>query len=162
MRRQIKLDRVDRIILRELQRNARITNVELAKLAGISAPPCLRRVRALEKAGLIKGYIALLDASDLGFEVTMFAAIGLHSQAEADLQAFGERISRSPIVRESYMVTGESDFLLKCVARDIGEVQSFVAELTALPNVASVKTRLVLDVTKYDPGVPVDSGDAID
>ncbi|WP_137392399.1 Lrp/AsnC family transcriptional regulator [Rhodoligotrophos defluvii] len=155
--RRIKLDRVDRVILRELQRNARITNVELARRAGISAPPCLRRVRALEEAGLIKGYTALLSGSELGFEVTMFATVGLHSQAEADLHAFGNHMLAKPLVREAYMVTGESDFLLKCVARDINEVQHFISELTALPNVASVKTRLVLGVSKYEPGLPIDT-----
>ena len=89
-------------ILRELQADGRITNVELARKVGISAPPCLRRVRALEEAGLIRGYAALLDDRALGYDVTAFAMVGLHSQAEADLIAFEERVRGSPIVRDCY------------------------------------------------------------
>ncbi len=156
MARSGKLDKVDWRILQELQNDARITNVELARRAGISPPPCLRRVRALEEAGLIEGYRAVLSSDKLGFEVTMFAMIGLHSQAESDLMAFDEYVSAAPIVREVYMLSGEIDFLLKCVAHDIHAVQDFVGQLTALPNVANVKTRLMLRATKYEPGVPVE------
>ncbi|MGF7159837.1 DNA-binding Lrp family transcriptional regulator [Rhodoligotrophos appendicifer] len=155
MGRKGKLDKVDLRILLELQDDGRMTNIELAGRVGISAPPCLRRVRALEEAGYITGYRAILSAEALGFEVTMFAMVGLHSQAEADLQAFGDTVAASEIVRESYMVSGESDFLLKCVAPHVQDIQAFVGDLTALPNVASVKTRLVLGVTKYEPGVPI-------
>ena len=89
--RQARLDATDWRILRELQADGRITNVELARKVGISAPPCLRRVRALEEAGIIKGFTALLNDKALGFDVTAFAMIRLHSQAEADLIAFEER-----------------------------------------------------------------------
>ena len=107
-----RLDDIDRNILRELQDNGRITNVELARRVGISAPPCLRRVRALEEAGYIKGYRALLDEKLLGFEVTVFAMVHLSSQAETDLIAFEEFVRRQPLVRECWMLSGEIDFIL--------------------------------------------------
>src|SRR5213593_2732529 len=117
--RRIRLDRIDRRILRNLLSDGRMTNVELARKVGISAPPCLRRVRALEEAGIIKGFTAVLNDRSLGFDVTAFAMIRLHSQAEADLIAFEERAHASPIVRDCYMLSGEIDFLLKCVAPDL-------------------------------------------
>jgi DNA-binding Lrp family transcriptional regulator len=156
MTRGFKLDETDWRILYELQKDGRMTNVELARRAGISPPPCLRRVRALEERGLIAGYRAILDAEKLGFELTMFAMVGLHSQAEADLVAFEERVRGWPIVRECYMLSGEVDFLLKCVAKDLHMAQEFVIhELTKAPNVDSVKTTLTLRISKYEPGVPL-------
>jgi len=155
--RSARLDVTDWRILRELQADGRITNVELAQRVGISAPPCLRRVRALEEAGIIKGFTALLDAKALGFDVTAFAMVGLHSQAEADLIAFEERARSSPIVRDCYMLSGEIDFVLKCVATDLSAFQDFIIhELTAAPNVASVKTSLVIRASKHATGVPID------
>jgi DNA-binding Lrp family transcriptional regulator len=152
-----KLDATDWRILRELQANGRITNVELASKVGISAPPCLRRVRALEEAGIIKGFTALLNDRALGFDVTAFAMIKLHSQAEADLIAFETRAQSSPIVRDCYMLSGEIDFLLRCVAPDLTAFQDFIIhELTAAPNVASVKTSLVIRASKHEEGVPVE------
>lgn len=153
----LKLDDVDWTILRELQENGRITNVELARRAGISAPPCLRRVRALEEAGIIRNYRAVLDEKLLRFDVTAFAMVGLHSQAEADLLAFEERAQNWPVVRECYMLSGEIDFILKCVAPDLAAFQKFVIEdLTAADNVDSVKTSLTIRGSKYEPGVPFD------
>jgi DNA-binding Lrp family transcriptional regulator len=152
-----RLDATDWRILRELQSEGRITNVELARRVGISAPPCLRRVRALEDAGIVRGFAALLDDKALGFDVTAFAMVGLHSQAEADLIAFEERARSSPIVRDCYMLSGEIDFLLRCVAPDLSTFQDFIIhELTAAPNVASVKTSLVIRASKQAPGVPVE------
>ena len=154
---RIKLDAIDRRILHELQANGRITNVELSKRSKISAPPCLRRVRALEQAGFIRGYHADLDAKTLGYEVMAFAFVGLSSQAEPDLKAFEAQVAQWPIVRECYMMSGETDFILKCAARDLSEWQSFVTEkLTAAKNVASVKTALTIRPSKKDPGVPID------
>ena len=150
-----KLDPIDRRILAELQADGRMTNVELAKRVGISAPPCLRRVRTLEEAGYIKGYHADVDPRELGFEVAVFAMVGLHSQAEADLSAFERRCRDWPLVRECHMLNGEIDFILKCVAPDLSTFQSFLTEqLTAAPNVASVKTSLVIRCAKDQPGVP--------
>jgi DNA-binding Lrp family transcriptional regulator len=154
--RRIKLDRIDRRILRNLQADGRMTNVELARRAGISAPPCLRRVRALEEAGLIRGYHAELAAEALGFAVTVFAQVGLASQAEADLQAFERLVATWPEVREAYMLAGETDFLLKIVAADWDSYQRFLsAKLTSAPNVSHVKSALMLRVSKYQPGVPI-------
>ena len=152
-----RLDAIDRMILSELQADGRMTNVELAKRVGISAPPCLRRVRTLEEQGFIQGYHADVNARELGFEVQVFAMVGLVSQAEADLSAF-EALCRSwPLVRECHMLNGEVDFILKCVAPDLSTFQSFLTEcLTAAPNVASVRTSLVIRPGKDEPGVPFD------
>ncbi len=150
-----RLDPIDRKILAELQADGRMTNVELAKRVGISAPPCLRRVRTLEEAGYIRGYHADVDARELGFEVQVFAMVGLVSQAEADLSAFEERCRNWPLVRECHMLNGEVDFILKCVAPDLSTFQSFLTEgLLRADNVASVKTSLVIRGAKDEPGVP--------
>ena len=152
-----KIDAIDRKILAELQADGRMTNVELSKRLGISAPPCLRRVRALEDDGLIRGYHADVDARTLGFEVMVFAMVGLSSQAEADLVAFETKAQEWPLVRECHMLNGEIDFLLKCVAPDLSTFQSFLTgQLTAADNVASVKTSLVIRGAKAEPGVPFD------
>jgi DNA-binding Lrp family transcriptional regulator len=152
----IRLDAIDWRILKELQADGRITNVALAAKVGLSAPPCLRRVRALEEAGLINGYTVLLDEAALGFSLTAFAMVGLHNQAEADLRAFENAVIGWAIVREAYMLSGESDFMLKCVAADLTQFQSFVLnDLTAAPNVASVKTFLTIRRAKRAPGVPM-------
>jgi DNA-binding Lrp family transcriptional regulator len=154
---RVKLDVIDRRILHDLQENGRITNVELAKNAGISAPPCLRRVRALEESGYIEGYHAQLHSESLGFGVTVFSLVGLHSQAEADLNAFEEKVQGWDMVRECYMLAGENDFILKVVAKDWDSYQQFLThELTAAPNVEHVKTSLGIRVSKQLPGVPVD------
>jgi DNA-binding Lrp family transcriptional regulator len=153
-----KLDSIDMRILSELQNHGRITNVELSRRAKITAPPCLRRMRALEKGGYIKGYHAELDARSLGFEVTGFAFVGLSSQAEVDLKRFEEQVRSWPAVRECHMLSGEVDFLLKCVARDLSSFQTFVTEtLTAAKNVASVKTALVIRQSKSEPAVPLET-----
>jgi DNA-binding Lrp family transcriptional regulator len=152
-----KLDEIDRMILAELQADGRMTNVELAKRVGISAPPCLRRVRTLEEQGFILGYHAEVDPRELGFEVQVFAMVGLVSQAEADLTAFENRCKAWPLVRECHMLNGEVDFILKCVAPDLRSFQRFLTEeLTSAPNVASVKTSLVIRGAKDEPGVPFD------
>ncbi|MFT6452316.1 MAG: DNA-binding Lrp family transcriptional regulator [Halocynthiibacter sp.] len=150
-----KLDPIDRKILAELQADGRMTNVELAKRVGISAPPCLRRVRTLEEAGYIRGYHADVDARELDFEVQVFAMVGLVSQAEADLARFEGMCRGWPLVRECHMLNGEVDFILKCVAPDLSTFQSFLTEkLTSAQNVASVKTSLVIRCAKDEPGVP--------
>lgn len=152
-----KLDPIDRKILSELQADGRMTNVELARRVGISAPPCLRRVRTLEEAGLIRGYHAQVNSRALGFEVQVFAMVGLQSQAEVDLSRFEQRCRDWPLVRECHMLNGEVDFILKCVAPDLSTFQTFLTEqLTAAENVASVKTSLVIRNAKDQPGVPFD------
>lgn len=152
-----RLDEIDRKILAELQADGRMTNVELAKRVGISAPPCLRRVRTLEETGYITGYHAEVNARELGFEVQVFAMVGLDSQAETELRAFEDRCREWPLVRECHMLNGEVDFILKCVAPDLSSFQQFLTgELLTTPNVASVKTSLVIRGAKDEPGVPFD------
>ncbi|HJP21736.1 MAG: Lrp/AsnC family transcriptional regulator [Alphaproteobacteria bacterium] len=153
---KVKLDAIDRGILRILQEDGRITNVKLAKGVGISAPPCLRRVRALEEAGYISGYHAEVNAEALGFGVTAFALVGLDSQAEPDLLAFEELAESWPLVRECHMLAGEYDFLLKVTAEDWDSYQTFLTtELTAAPNVAHVKSSLGIRTSKKIAGVPI-------
>ncbi len=139
--RRVKLDKIDQRILHDLQANGRITNVELARRAGISAPPCLRRVRALEEAGYVRGYHAEIEPKALGFNVSAFVQVGLDSQAEADLEEFERLVAIWPEVRECYMLAGETDFLLKVVAEDWDAYQRFLTEkLTPAPHVAHVKS----------------------
>ncbi|MBE1237476.1 Lrp/AsnC family transcriptional regulator [Phaeovibrio sulfidiphilus] len=153
---RVKLDSIDRKILADLQDDGRITNVELARRAGISAPPCLRRVRALEEAGFIRGYHAELDGVSLGFHVTVFAQVGLTSQADADLRGFESLVATWPEVRECHMLAGETDFLLKIVAEDWDSYQKFLtSRLTPAPNVAQIKSALAIRTAKLCPGVPI-------
>ena len=134
-----------------------MTNVELARRAGISAPPCLRRVRALEEAGFIKGYHAEIDPGALGYNVTVFAHVGLNSQAETDLKSFEDLVKGWPEVRECHMLAGETDFLLKVVAHDWDDYQRFLTtRLTAAPNISHVKSALAIRTSKLQPGVPID------
>lgn len=155
---KVKLDRIDRKILNDLQENGRMTNVELATRVGISAPPCLRRVRALEEAGVIKGYHANLDPGSLGYGISVFAQVGLSSQSETDLKKFEELVKGWPLVRECYLVSGEADYILKIVAADWDSYQKFLTQhLTAAPNVSHIKSALGVRVAKYKPGVPVET-----
>lgn len=151
-----RLDAIDWKILRELQSDGRMTNVELASRVGISAPPCLRRVRALEEMGVIRGYRALLASDKLGYGVTVFAMVHLASQAEADLNAFAERVRHWPVIRECHTVSGDFDFVMKCVAPDLASFQHFVSELTATPNVRNVRTVLTLCQVKDEAAVPLE------
>lgn len=153
-------DSVDRRILSELQADGRMTNVELARRVGLTAPPCLRRVRSLEEDGAIEGYHAALDPARLGYAITVFAMVSLKSQAEADLQAFEQHVAGLDPVRECHMLNGEIDFILKIVARDLQAFQAFLtSSLTTAPNVASVKTSLTIRRAKHLPGVPVSIDD---
>jgi DNA-binding Lrp family transcriptional regulator len=152
-----KLDKIDRTILSTLQERGRITNVDLAKKAGISAPPCLRRVNALEDAGIIKGYNAVIDRSALGYGIAVFASVKLASQTDKDLKEFEERAKDWALVRECHLISGETDFLLKIVAKEWEHYQKFIAdELTATPNVDSVRSSMVMRSTKDMPGIPID------
>jgi DNA-binding Lrp family transcriptional regulator len=151
-----KLDRIDRLILRNLQEDGRMTNVELARRASISAPPCLRRVRTLEESGVIAGYHADIDPVSLGFGVMLFAQVGLSSQAEQDLKAFEELVNTWPEVRECYMLAGETDFILKIVAEDWESYNRFLTtHLTTAPKVAHVKSALAIRRSKFQPGAPI-------
>ena len=133
-----------------------MTNVDLAERVGLTAPPCLRRVRALEEAGAIRGYHADLDAERLGYPVTVFAMVSLRSQAEHDLSAFERHVATIPEVRECHMLNGEIDFMLKIVAPDLNQFQVLLTtHLTPAPNVASVKTSLTIRTAKALSGIPV-------
>jgi DNA-binding Lrp family transcriptional regulator len=154
---QPTFDQIDRRILSELQDDGRMTNVELAARVGLTAPPCLRRVRTLEEDGVVEGYHAALNAARLGYTITVFAMVSLKSQAESDLRAFEEHVAALAPVRECHMLNGEIDFILKIVARDLSEFQSFLTtSLTTAPHVAGVKTSLTIRTSKHVPGVPVD------
>jgi DNA-binding Lrp family transcriptional regulator len=154
--RRAKLDQIDFRILRDLQDNGRMTNVELAKRAGISAPPCLRRVRALEEAGYIRGYHAEIDAEALGYEAQFFALVGLDSQSEAVLTEFETAVGDWPEVRECHMCRGPDDFVLKIVARNTAHENELTQRLTSAPHVVTVRTIQVIRVSKRMPGVPVE------
>jgi len=151
------IDELDRSILAILQEEGRITNVELASRVGLTAPPCLRRMRALEESGVIKGYHAELDPGALGYGIMVFALVSLRSQAEDDLRAFEAHVAELPEIRECHMLNGEIDFILKIVAHDLQSFQSFLtSKLTPAPNVASVKTSLTIRTSKTSCGIPVD------
>lgn len=151
------IDELDRSILTILQEEGRVTNVELASRVGLTAPPCLRRMRALEEAGVIRGYHAELDAGHLGYGIMVFALVSLRSQAEDALQAFESHVAGLPEVRECHMLNGEIDFILKIVAHDLQSFQNFLtSKLTPAPNVASVKTSLTIRTSKVACGIPVD------
>lgn len=153
----VKFDDIDLAILRELQADGRMTNVELAQRVGLTAPPCLRRVRSLEKAGVIEGYHADLNGTALGYSITVFAMISLSSQSDAALKAFEAHIATIPEVRECHMLNGEIDYLIKIVAQDLRSFQELLtSQLTSAPHVASVKTSLTIRRSKYDPGFPID------
>ncbi len=150
------LDKIDLSILALLQENGRMSNVELARKVGLTAPPCLRRVKALEQSGIIKSYHAALYGPALGYTITVFAMVSLKSQAEQDLKAFEDHVATLPEVRECHMLNGEIDFILKVVARDLQSFQTFLTtHLTSAPNVASVKTSLTIRTSKNEPGIPV-------
>lgn len=155
--RKIKLDKIDLQILGDLQQNGRMTNVELAQRTGISAPPCLRRMRALEEAGYIQGYHADINPESMGFGVLVFAHVGLTSQAESDLKAFETLVQSWPLVRECYMLAGETDFILKIVAPNWEAYQKFLTtHLTPAPNVAHVKSSLAIRISKKEAGIPIE------
>ncbi len=158
MSRHSHLDSIDLTILAALQDDGRMTNVALAERAGLTAPPCLRRVRALEENGVIDGYHARLNPTALGYGITVFALVSLRGQAEDDLRGFEAHVATLPEVRECHMLNGEIDFILKIVAHDLQAFQAFLtSQLTTAPNVASVKTSLTIRTAKDLPGVPVDT-----
>ena len=149
------LDATDRDILRELQADGRMTNVALAARVGLSAPPCLRRVRRLEEAGVIRGYHADVEPAALGWEITFFAVVGLESQKLPVLEAFEAMVRDWPEVRECHMIRGGGDFLLRLVARDTAHENALTRRLTAAGPVARVQTLQTIRTAKEEAGVPV-------
>ncbi len=149
------LDSIDRRILAELQEDGRMTNVELARRAGISAPPCLRRVRRLEEAGIIRGYHADSDPQMLGWEITFFAIVGLESQKEVVLSGFEALVADWPEVRECHMIRGGGDFLLRLVARDTAHENMLTQLLTGAAHVSRVQTLQTIRTSRSLAGVPL-------
>ena len=151
------LDAADIRILSAVQKHGQISKTKLAEIVNLSPTPCWARLTRLRAAGNIRGYHADIDTEALGFGVTVFANVGLHSQAEADLVAFEERVSQWPEVRECHMLAGETDFLLKIVASDWDAYQKFLTtNLTPAPNVSVVKSALGIRTSKRAFGVPID------
>ena len=152
---RVRLDRIDLHILADLQDQGRMTNVDLAKRAGISAPPCLRRVRALEDEGYIRGYHAELDPETLGYREMFFALVGLDSQSQDVLSGFEAAVADWSEIRECHMIRGGGDFLLKVVARDKSHRDALTMGLTETAHVARVQTLETIRTSKDQPGCPV-------
>ena len=150
-----ELDETDLRILAELQADGRMTNVELARRADITAPPCLRRVRRLEETGVIRGYHADTDPQKLGWEIMFFAVVGLESQKESVLRSFEDAVSGWPEVRECHMIRGGGDFLLRLVARDTAHENQLTQRLTSAANVARVQTLQTIRTSRNLAGVPL-------
>jgi DNA-binding Lrp family transcriptional regulator len=148
------LDGIDRRILTELQEDGRMTNVELSRRAGISAPPCLRRVRRLEETGVIRGYHADSDPALLGWEIEFFAIVGLESQKEVTLSAFEQMVAEWPEVRACHMIRGGGDFLLRLLARDTAHENSLTQRLTGAASVSRVQTLQTIRTSINRAGVP--------
>jgi Lrp/AsnC family leucine-responsive transcriptional regulator len=154
---QIELDAIDRRILDELQRDGRISNVDLAEAVGLSPSPCLRRVRELEKAGVIDRYAAILNQEDAGFALSVFVQVTLERQVESALETFERLIAERPEVMECYLMTGDSDYLLRIVVADVAAYETFLKEhLTRIPGVSSIKSSFALNRVKYETALPMD------
>ncbi len=160
---EMTLDTIDRRILQQLQVRARQTNVELADAVGLSPSACLRRVRELEERGVIAGYVALVAPAALGLGVSVMLNVTLERQVESALEEFERRINAWPEVMECYLMTGDSDYLLRVVAADLDAFQHFLLEhLTRIPGVASIKSSFALKQVSYRTALPLDhlSGEA--
>ncbi len=151
------LDGFDRCLLDRLQGDARITNVALAESAHLTPAPCLRRVHNLESAGVIRSYVTLLDPESLGLDVSVFIQVSLEKQVGSALRAFEETIDSYPEVMECYLMTGDSDYLLRVVAQDLKSLQEFIVErLAKIPHVASIRSSIALKQVKYKTALPIE------
>jgi Lrp/AsnC family leucine-responsive transcriptional regulator len=150
-------DAIDLRILSELQEDCSLTNVELAERVGLSPSPCLARVRALEEAGLILRRVALLDPAKLGANVSVFIQVTLEKQSESALEVFETSIAGLPEVMECYLMTGDSDYLLRVVVPDILALQHFiVGRLSKTRGVANIRSSFALKQVKYKTALPLD------
>jgi DNA-binding Lrp family transcriptional regulator len=150
------LDEIDRRILVELQRDGRLTNQDLAGRIGVSASPCWRRVRALEEAGVIKGYAALVDPAALGLNVSVFTQVSLERQEKKALQVFETAVGEWPEIMECYLMTGDADYLLRVVVPDLAAYERFLmARLTRIRGIASIKSSFALRSVKYRTDLPI-------
>lgn len=155
--RKLKLDRIDRQILNDLQNDGRMSNVDLAQRVGISAPPCLRRVKTLETAKVIRGYHADIDPTVVDYNLVVYANVGLEKHSDDDLRAFTALVETWPMVREAYMMAGDTDYMLKVVARDWDHYNDFFSKtLTKAPNVVHVKSNMTIRCVKSKPGIPIE------
>ena len=153
-----KLDAIDRRLLAALQNDGRLTATELAERAGLTTSPCLRRLRRLEDAGVIRGYAALVDQKKVGLPVSVFVSIKLERQREEDLHRFEEAVRRCPEIVECYLMTGQRDYLLRVVARDLGDYERIVKEtLTRIEGVASIESSFALSQVKHSNALPLDA-----
>lgn len=153
----MQLDKFDRLILTELQRDGRISNVELAQKVRLSESACLRRVRALEQAGLIRGYVAVLDQKRLGRSGTVFVHIALRREEQSELAAFEQAVQRIPEIMECYLMTGEFDYLLRLVVSDMADFERLHNEaLTRLPGVARVNSSIAIRTVRKTTELPID------
>jgi len=152
----LALDEIDRRILTALQENARITNVELAELVGISPSPCWRRVRELEQKGVISSYVTLIDPASIGLPVSVFVQVSLERQVETALEEFEGAVADWPEVMECYLMTGDADYLLRVVVADLAAYHRFLVDhLTRVPGVASIKSSFALKQVKYRTALPL-------
>ena len=150
------LDEIDRRILRALQENARVSNVELAELVGVSPSPCWRRVRDLEQKGVISRYVTLLDPGSVGLPVSVVIQVSLERQVEAALETFESAVAEWPEVMECYLMTGDADYMLRVVVADLDAYQRFLLDhLTRVPGVASIKSSFALKQVKYRTALPL-------
>ena len=153
---EIQIDIFDRRILKELQRDGRISNVDLAKAVGLSPSPCLRRVRDLERSGIIDRYGAILNQGAAGLPLSVFVQVTLERQVETALETFERNISERPEVLEAYLMTGDSDYLLRIVVPDVSDYEIFLKDhLTSIPGVASIKSSFALNRVKYETALPI-------
>ena len=154
----MQLDATDFRILKALQSDAGQSNVDLARQVGLSPSPCLRRVKALEAAGVIKGRIAIIDAAAVGLPVSVFLQVTLERQTERNLEAFDKAVANWPEVMECYLMTGDADYLLRVVAPDLDAFHRFLMDrLTRSPGVASIKSSFALKQIKYGAALPIRS-----
>ena len=150
------LDAIDRRILDRLQEDGRVSNVELANDVGISSSPCWRRVRELEKRGVISGYVALVDAAAVGLPVSVFVQVTLERQIEAALETFEAAVRERPEVMECYLMTGDADYLLRVVVSDLPTYEAFLKDhLTRIPGIANIKSSFALNQVKYRTSLPL-------
>ena len=156
----ISLDAIDRRILDRLQKDGRLSNAELAEQVGLSASPCWRRVKALEDAGVIKGYAAQVDARAVGLSVNVFMSVSLSTQVEKALQAFERAAAARPEVMECYLMTGDSDYLLRIVVPDLEAYERFVMDFTKIPGIAQIRSSFALRPVKQGAALPLAAGKA--
>lgn len=153
---KLELDPIDRKIVAELQKNARISNVELADAVGLSPSPCLRRVRTLEETGVIKGYVALVDPAVIGMQMNIFVRISLERQSEEVLEKFEKTISDRPEVMECYLMSGDTDYHLRIVVPDLEAYEQFLKHhLTRIPGISSIKSSFALKQVAYRTALPL-------